>query len=108
MTNRSRSLEAPLTDVARVDLSYGSFDALRAIDFSRSFPPHFHETFAIGVIESGATRLRTRRGEWIGREGTILAFSPGEIHAAEPLGEHGFTYRMIYPSIDVLSSTLGS
>lgn len=64
------------TEVARVELSCGSFDALRAVEFTSCFPPHFHDTFAIGVIESGATRLRTPRGEWIGRAGTILAFSP--------------------------------
>ena len=102
MTTPNRTAAPKLTDIARIDLSCGSFDALRAIDFSRTFPPHFHDTFAIGVIESGATRLRTRRGEWIGRAGTVLAFSPGEIHAAEPLTEHGFTYRMIYPSVDLI------
>jgi hypothetical protein len=47
------------TEVARVELSCGTFDALRAVEFTSSFPPHFHDTFAIGVIESGATRLRT-------------------------------------------------
>jgi AraC-like DNA-binding protein len=91
------------TEVARVDLSCGSFDALRAVEFTASFPPHFHDTFAIGVIESGATRLRTPRGEWIGRAGTILAFSPGEIHSAQPVGDAGWTYRMIYPSAEIVA-----
>ena len=86
-------------DVKRVDLRSGSFDALTAVDFARSFPPHFHDTFAMGVVASGATRLRTQRGAWIAREGSILAFAPGEIHGAIPLGEGGYTYRMIYPSI---------
>jgi AraC-like DNA-binding protein/quercetin dioxygenase-like cupin family protein len=88
-----------VTDIAHVALSDGSFDVLRAIHFSRRFPPHFHDTFAIGVVESGATRLHTRRGEWIARAGTILAFSPGEIHGAEPLSEDGYTYRMVYPTV---------
>jgi AraC-like DNA-binding protein len=87
-----------VTDMAHVALSDGSFDALRAIHFARRFPPHFHDTFAIGVVESGATRLSTRRGEWVARAGTILAFSPGEIHGAEPLSEGGYTYRMVYPT----------
>ncbi len=87
-----------VTEFARADLSYGSFDALRATHFQHRFPPHFHDTFAIGVVESGVTRLRTHRGEWVANGGTILAFSPGEIHAADPIGEEGFTYRMVYPS----------
>lgn len=88
------------SDVARVELSCGSFDVLRAVHFARRFPPHFHETFAIGVVESGVTRIRTRRGEWLAGPGAILAFAPGEIHSAEPVMESGYTYRMIYPPGD--------
>jgi AraC-like DNA-binding protein len=94
--------EHAVTDIARVELSCGSFDALRAIHFSRRFPPHFHDTFAIGVVESGATRLHTRRGQWVARAGTILAFSPGEIHGAEPLSADGYTYRMVYPTVEFM------
>ncbi len=91
-----------LTDVARIELSGGSFDALRAVHFTRRFPPHFHETFAIGVVESDATRLVTQRGEFIARAGTTLAFSPGEIHSAEQLLNEGYTYRMFYPSMELM------
>lgn len=90
------------TDMARLDLSFGAVDALCATGFRQRFPPHFHETFAIGVVESGETRLRTVRGQWIARAGTILAFSPGEVHGAEPLSPHGFAYRMVYPPVTVL------
>lgn len=85
--------------MTRFALSCGSVDALRAMHFLHRFPPHFHDTFAIGVVESGYTRLRTLRGEWVARPGTVLAFSPGEIHSAEPLSDGGFTYRMVYPTI---------
>jgi len=91
-----------VTEVARIDLSCGSFDALSASHFSSRFPPHFHDTFAIGVVETGAARLHTRRGEWIARAGTILAFSPGEVHSAEPLTPDGYTYRMVYPPLEIL------
>lgn len=91
-----------MPDVKRVGLRSGSFDALTAVDFARPFPPHFHDTFAMGVVESGATRLRTQRGAWIARAGSILAFAPGEIHSATPIGEGGYTYRMIYPSIEFM------
>jgi AraC-like DNA-binding protein len=105
MRTSSRHIPDPLhsvTDFARVALSCGSFDALSAVHFSQRFPPHFHETFAIGVIETGLARLHTRRGEWVGRAGTILAFSPGEVHSAEPLTEDGYTYRMIYPTTEFM------
>jgi AraC-like DNA-binding protein len=66
------------------------------------FPPHFHDTWAIGVIEEGLLRLRTARGEWIGSQGTILAFAPGEIHSAEALTPGGYRYRMVYPSAEMM------
>lgn len=97
-TDHPRRRFPSLTEVARIDLSCGRFDALRARHFIQRFPPHFHDTFAIGVVESGATRLLTHRGQWTARSGSILAFSPGEIHGAESLGAGGYTYRMIYPS----------
>ena len=88
--------------VVRAELSCGAFDAFSAVRFADRFPPHFHDTFAIGVIESGMSRLRTPRGEWIAGAGTILAFSPHEIHCAEPLSKAGYTYRMIYPGREML------
>lgn len=107
MTMVSTACPVEVTEFSRAELSYGSFDALRATHFQHRFPPHFHDTFAIGVVESGVTRLRTQRGEWIASGGTILAFSPGEIHAADPVGDEGFTYRMVYPSTgDLLAAGL--
>jgi len=92
----------PLTVVARIDLSCGYFDALRAEHFVHRFPPHFHDTFAIGVVEAGTAHIRTHRGEWLAQPGSILAFSPGEIHAADSSGADGYTYRMVYPSLEVM------
>jgi AraC-like DNA-binding protein len=98
MTGMMNTAGTPVTEVASINLSCGRFDALRARHFVQRFPPHFHDTFAIGVVESGLARLLTHRGEWMARAGSILAFSPGEVHGAEALGSHGYTYRMIYPT----------
>jgi AraC-like DNA-binding protein len=90
------------TVVAGVELACGRFDALWADHFAMRFPPHFHDTWAIGVIEAGLLRLRTARGEWIGGQDTILAFAPGEIHSAEALTAEGYRYRMIYPGSEMM------
>src|SRR5688572_29529006 len=89
-------------EVARIDLTFAHFDALRAEHFVHRFPPHFHDTFAIGVVEAGTAHIRTHRGEWLAQPGSILAFSPGEIHAADSSGAGGYTYRMVYPSREVM------
>ncbi|HEX6317169.1 MAG TPA: AraC family transcriptional regulator [Gemmatimonadaceae bacterium] len=97
-------LEA-ITTVARIGLPGGSFDALSADRFAMRYPPHFHDTWAIGVIEAGLVRLRTARGAWVGSAGTILAFAPGEIHSAEALSDAGYAYRMIYPESGFLAAS---
>jgi AraC-like DNA-binding protein len=93
---------AAQTRFARLELSFGHFDALEAVRFVRRFPPHFHETFAIGVVEEGSCVIRTRRGSWTAAAGSILAFAPGEMHAASPCAESGYAYRMVYPSITAM------
>jgi AraC-like DNA-binding protein len=85
------------TYVARVATPRGDVDALRAEHFAQQFPPHFHDTFAIGVLESGHARIDTRYGSFLASPGLILAFAPGEVHAAAPLGASGYSYRMLYP-----------
>ena len=95
-------IDETTTVVARVELPCGGFDALSAEHFAQRYPPHFHDTWAIGVIEEGLLRLRTARGEWIGGQHTILAFAPGEIHSAAALTPGGYRYRMVYPSADFM------
>jgi AraC-like DNA-binding protein len=92
-----------VTDLARVEFESGTFDALRAAHFTRRFPPHFHQTFAVGVVEAGTVQIRTHRGEWLARPGSILAFAPGEVHGADPVTAEGYSYRMIYPSVDYIA-----
>jgi AraC-like DNA-binding protein len=90
------------TIVAGVELPCGRFDALWADHFAMRYPPHFHDTWAIGVVEAGLLQLRTARGEWVGGPGTILAFAPGEIHSAAALSATGYRYRMVYPSAEFI------
>lgn len=101
MLSHTQSAEST-TVVAGVELPCGRFDALWADHFAMRYPPHFHDTWAVGVVETGLLRLGTARGEWIGGPGTILAFAPGEIHSAEALSARGYRYRMVYPSAELV------
>ena len=62
------------------------------------FDRHFHEEFAIGVIESGCQQFvydGRRRLDMTG--GSVALIAPGIVHSGEP-GEDGWRYRMLYPS----------
>lgn len=72
-----------------------------------AFPPHLHETFAIGVIESGGQRFRPGRAPaLVMPAGTLCAINPGVVHEGRPATEQGWRYRMFYPSPALVTNAL--
>ncbi len=62
------------------------------------FDRHFHEEFAIGVIESGCQQFvydGRRSLDMTG--GSVALIAPGIVHSGTP-GEMGWRYRMLYPA----------
>jgi len=72
-----------------------------------AFPAHLHETFAIGIIERGAQRFKSRGGgAELMPEGTLCAINPGEVHEGSPGSEGGWQYRMFYPPVSLILRAL--
>lgn len=103
-----RRQRAGTTVVTRASTPFGYVDALRAERFADVFPPHFHDTFAIGVVESGEARITTRAGSFVASAGAILAFAPHEVHSALPIGPDGYSYRMLYPTPSFVGEDIGN
>jgi len=71
------------------------------------FPPHVHETFAIGVIEAGAQRFRPGRAPaLVMPAGTLCAINPGVVHEGRSATEQGWRYRMFFPSPALVAGAL--
>lgn len=71
------------------------------------FPPHLHETFAIGVIEAGGQRFRPGRAPaLVMPAGTLCAINPGVVHEGVPATEQGWRYRMFYPAPALVAGRL--
>ena len=85
------------------DSALGDLDLLTARYITHSFAPHFHEGYAIGVIEQGAETFRYRGQEEVAPAGHIVIVNPGEIHTGSAAGDNGWTYRMFYPSVDLIA-----
>jgi AraC-like DNA-binding protein len=106
----SRSCSASEGDAAvgvrRVSVSLGSLDVLTGRHLREHFPPHVHEFFAFGVIEGGASDLRYRGSSCVASTGALVAIPPGQLHTGEPLGDAGWSYRMIYPGADLVAQAL--
>ena len=71
------------------------------------FPPHLHETFAIGVIEAGGQRFRPGRAPaLVMPAGKLCAINPHVVHQGCPATEQGWRYRMFYPSPALVAGAL--
>ncbi len=79
------------------------FEALVATYVTHSFTRHIHEGFAIGVIERGGETFYYRGEIHLAPAGSVVVINPGEVHTGQAITPQGWTYRMIYPSADLLA-----
>lgn len=96
-SNRKRSWFEPLADETE-------FLEADFVDFR--YPAHVHETFAIGVIETGAQRFATKAGETVMPAHKLCVVDPDVVHWGSGATESGWRYRMFYPSHRVVASAL--
>src|SRR5262245_40016307 len=89
------------------DEAFGSTEFLFAEYRDFIFSPHVHETFAIGVIESGGQEFRPGRASTLVMPaGTLCAINPGVVHEGRAATPQGWRYRMFYPSPALLAGAL--
>jgi AraC-like DNA-binding protein len=75
-------------------------ELLTAEYYGQEFAPHWHEAFAIPVIQAGAQSYRYRGGRRIASAGCIAAINPGEVHTGERATDFGWAYVAFYPSAE--------
>ncbi|MGE4293350.1 MAG: helix-turn-helix domain-containing protein [Desulfovibrio sp.] len=68
-----------------------------------AFSSHTHDTYSIGLVHVGGSRLFDR-GPNDSRvfAGEIAVLAPGEVHSGVPLDDSGLTYHMLYVNADWL------
>jgi AraC-like DNA-binding protein len=95
----------PLEEVAHVTVVHSGspFEILRGRYVRQRFAPHLHDTYAIGVMESGAARCKARGKELTHAPGDLITIEPDEVHTGEPLTAEGWSYRMLYIPRDIMS-----
>jgi AraC-like DNA-binding protein len=96
----------PGATLSRAELSIGALDLLRLVDYDHAFPRHAHDHYTVGVFAAGNGSLRYRHAKWLAADGAVLAVPPDEVHAAEPLPGHGWTYRTLYPTTALVALAL--
>lgn len=88
------------------DTTLSNLELLHATYVTHTFAPHTHEGYAIGVIERGAERFKYRGSSHVAPAGSIVFINPGEVHTGSSATEHGWTYRMLYPSTELLQRAI--
>lgn len=78
------------------------------LDSAHCFPRHFHEVYGVGIIDRGAHRSASRRGEVDAFPGDLITTNPGDVHDGRPLGCERRRWRIVYiePSL-LVSATPG-
>jgi AraC-like DNA-binding protein len=90
-----------VTFVKRPQLEHIEARFSRYTDFT--FKKHFHETYAIGIVEQGRCSFyHLDRTDYI-EEGTIVLINPGEVHACNPRNHFPWAYKMFYIDTTLIS-----
>jgi AraC-like DNA-binding protein len=79
-------------------------ELLQARYTKHSFSPHFHESYAIGIVEAGALSNSYRHSFQNSIfTGEMMVICPGEVHTGKPVGDDGVAYRMMYVPVKTIS-----
>ena len=80
----------------------GDLELLKATYISHTFTRHTHPGYVIGMIERGVEVFYYRGEVHAAMPGDVVVINPDEVHTGHSGDELGWTYRMFYPSIDIL------
>src|SRR5438046_3019072 len=61
-----------------------------------TYAPHFHEDYAIGVVESGIHAFYYRGENHAIAPNYVVTCQPGEMHNGHPGSDAAWRYRMMY------------
>jgi AraC-like DNA-binding protein len=76
------------------------------IESARHYGRHTHGTFGLGVMERGAHRSASGRGEVEVAAGDLLTTNPGEVHDGRPLHAATRRWRIVYLEPSALAELL--
>lgn len=88
--------------------SYWSDSTIEGLEFlsaeytSHEFAPHSHDSYSIGVVQSGALSFKYRSPSDVVPAGNIMIIHPGEVHTGKCIGDQGCVYRMMYIKPEIL------
>ena len=89
-------MQADINQLEFIRHSRYPLEARRASFSQPIFKKHYHDTYAIGMVEDGASRFSWMRAGCLVQPGAVVLLNPGEVHVCNSLPDSTWTYRMIY------------
>jgi AraC-like DNA-binding protein len=86
-------------------------DLLRATYVTHRYARHAHETYTVGVIESGVEEFDYGGARLRAGPGAVALLNPEVVHTGQAGTAEGWSYRMLYPAVSLvagLASELGA
>jgi len=80
----------------------GDIEWLAARYRTHRFARHWHDGYALGVIEAGAETFTAGGTRHCAASGSVVLLNPGDIHDGEAAHPAGWRYRMLYPAVAVI------
>jgi AraC-like DNA-binding protein len=81
---------------------FAGLDAMTAAT-SRSFPPHTHDQYGLGVIDAGGHVSRSDRRQVTAGPGSLIFVNPGEVHDGRAIGGQVRAWRILYFDLQLLN-----
>ena len=75
---------------------------LSATFVTHTFPRHFHDTYVIGIQESGAEKFQCLGVPGVAPAGSIVMLNPGEVHNGRAAEGKPWVYRGFYPDLSLI------
>lgn len=66
------------------------------------FEAHEHPEYVVALIEAGTERCRHRGVTQVAGPGSVCVVNPGAVHTGGSLSEGGYTYRSLYPTLEMM------
>jgi AraC-like DNA-binding protein len=78
------------------------------IESGRHYGRHSHAVYGVGLLEHGAQKSASGRGQVEAYAGDILMCNPGEVHDGQPLGGPSRRWRMVYLEPAAMGAAMGA
>src|ERR1700740_2920232 len=96
-----------LADFLIAEPPVAGLQRLRAGFSGHAYDRHRHETYAVGITESGLQCFDYRGAARTSTTGSVIVIFPDEAHGGHAGAATGFVYRMLYVDPALIADALG-